>query len=554
MKRWSLRWRIVAILLVVSSIPLCLVGGGSWVVFGRLLEGKALELQQTVVEKHAQAIDAYLTERVDLLRLLADTRPFDEITDPAVLRALFDGLNRASQGGFVDLGVIDSRGEHRSYVGPFDLRHRNYRTADWFEEVMAGSVHISDVFLGFRQVPHCIIAVKVDGGSEPWILRATIDSNQFDALVRTGVLGKSGDAFILNREGRYQNSPRVGSVLDRAPLPAIEFHRGVRESRVEIDGRAKIQVTTWLNSNRWMLVVQQDEAEVRAPVTRAMASGALVVLVAAAGMVITTFLATGHLTRRIDRANAAREEMFRAFMRSARLASVGELATGLAHEINNPLAIIAAEETNISDLVQSIDGRTPERDELLSSATRIREQVKRCGSITAKMLQFGRKAEASPETIDIRPHLRETVKLLERQAAVRNVELLLELADDLPQVLVDPLELEQVLVNLINNSFHALARGGRIQIAARRVDEELHLEVRDNGNGIPPELLDRVFEPFFTTKPVGQGTGLGLSVCYGIVQSWGGRIEAESEPGRGTTMRIRIPAPGHVQSRQGESR
>ena len=257
----------------------------------------------------------------------------------------------------------------------------------------------------------------------------------------------------------------------------------------------------------------------------------------------TTFWATRHLSKRIDQANAEREEMFRAFMRSAKLASVGELATGLAHEINNPLAIISAEETNIGDIAQEMDGAVEGREELLDSTKCIKQQVARCGSITAKMLQFGRKGETALKTIEIAPRLNEMVNLLQRQAVVRNVDMSLDIEDDLPRVLADSLELEQVLVNLINNSFHALPAGGNIRIIARHVDKEVLLDVRDDGGGIPSEELDHIFEPFFTTKPVGQGTGLGLSICYGIVHSWGARIEAESEPGCGTIMRIRFPLP-----------
>jgi len=544
MKRMTLHWRIISILLFVSLMPIGLMGVGAWVVFGRLLEDKSLELQKSVVEKHALAIESYIHKRINLLELAAGTHNLEEITDPIVLQDLFHGLNRVSMEGFVDLGVIDSEGVHRAYVGPYDLENRNYKAAAWFEEVMAGGVHVSDVFLGFRKLPHCIIAVKTSGGSESWILRATINSNQFDQIVRTGALGASGDVFIVNRQGIYQNTPKVGSVLDAAPLPSIDVHRGVREDRLQIDGLAKIQMTTWLNGNRWVLVVQQDAAEVRAPVRRAMASGRFLMLFCVVMVVVTTFLATGHLSKRIGQANAEREEMFKAFMRSAKLASIGELATGLAHEINNPLAIIGTEETNIEDVVQELGGSHDGLQELLESAQSIKHQVARCGNITAKMLQFGRNRETTLESTDIVPHLKDCVGLLERQASVRDVELVLDVESDLPEVLADPLDLEQVLINLIQNSFHALSNGGTIRITARHQSNELLLEVEDIGSGIPPEVLDRIFEPFFTTKPVGQGTGLGLSICYGIVHSWGARIEAQSEPGGGTTMRIRFPLSG----------
>jgi two-component system NtrC family sensor kinase len=536
-----LRWRIITALLLVSLLPLLVMGGGAWIVFGRMFEERALQLQAAVVARHALAIDSYLNERLHLLQVLAETHSLTELSDAGHLRAALESLNRASSGAFTDLGVIDDAGRHLAYVGPHDLAGRNYREADWFREVMAGGEYLSDVFLGYRQVPHCIIAAKVVSGGTPWILRATVNSEQFAALVRTGELGAGSDAFLVNREGRYQTKPRVGEVLDPAPWPVPAVHSGVQDRRLELNGRTLLAMTTWVNGQRWLLVVLQDLATVRAPVNRALAQGALPALLAILLIATTVVLATHHLTGQIDRANAQREEMLGAFLRSAKLASVGELATGLAHEINNPLAIISAQQTNVADLVQEMDPATPGRDQVLDSVARTQQQVQRCGGITAKMLQFGRKHETSLEPTEIAPRMQEIVRLMERQAGVANVALELDAAPDLPPVLLDPLELEQVLVNLIKNALDAQPEGGRVIIRAHRAGDELRLEVQDEGPGVPPELLERIFEPFFTTKPAGKGTGLGLSVCYGVVQSWGGRIEAESGSGRGLLVRIRLP-------------
>ncbi len=539
-----LRRRIIAILLVVSLVPLILLSAGAFFVFGGLLEKKALDVQCCVVRGHAQAIGSYLEERFQFLRLIAHNHSLEEICEPGRLERNLEVLNRTTGGGFVDLGVIDLAGNHLEYVGPFDLEHRNYRDEDWFKAVLADQEHLSDVFLGFRQVPHSIIAVRAGGsGEKPWILRATINGRQFDDLVHAGLLGKRGDVYILNRERRLQTASKTGSQLDISPLPLPASRRGVTDRRLQVDGEEKIQMTTWLNRDRWALVVEQDASEVRAPVRRAFASGAMVVLFSVVLLTITIFLATRHLTNRIDRAKAAREEMLHAFMRSAKLASVGELATGLAHEINNPLAVISAEQTNIADLTKILGDSSPEAEEVLQSVDRIRRQVERCAGITSKMFQFGRKGETSLSPSDVAPRLQEIAAFMNRQAGVRNVELSLDIEPGLPPVIVDATELEQVLVNLINNAFHALPDGGRVLLGAHRAGDEVHLVVEDNGTGMPPEILDRVFEPFFTTKPVGKGTGLGLSICYGLVQSWGGVIEAESRPGEGTLIRLRLPVP-----------
>jgi two-component system NtrC family sensor kinase len=217
------------------------------------------------------------------------------------------------------------------------------------------------------------------------------------------------------------------------------------------------------------------------------------------------------------------------------------MATGLAHEINNPLAIISAEQTNLSDEIGDLDLPNTASATLRESIARCKRQVARCGEITAKMLQFGRRTETVLQPTVVEPVLREIGFLLERRARANNATLQLDIEPGLPPAWLDANELEQVLANLVNNSLDALGKGGAVGISARRDGSEVVLEVTDNGSGIGPEDLDRIFQPFFTTKPVGKGTGLGLAVVYGIVRGWGGTIFAESVPGRGTTMSIRVP-------------
>lgn len=545
MRALGLRWNIVLILVIVAILPLLFVGIGSGVVFSGLLESKAVQLQRSQVRSHAQAIDLYLAERLRALEVVARTHTREELTDPGKLREVFDELQATYGNAYVDLGVIDNDGQHVRYVGPYDLANRNYARARWFQDVMTEGSYVSDVFLGYRNVPHCVIAVKRTDGASPWILRATIDSTRFESLVghREHDEEEEGRVFIVNRDGLYQTTPPAGSVLQ----PAIEpptFHPGVRDQRVVVDGRPKVHVTSWLNDRRWMLVVQQDEAAIRAPVRRAMERGVIVTAFAVLLLVGTTILATRQLSNQIDRANAQRETLAKELLRSAKLASVGELATGLAHEINNPLAVISAERTNLSDELADAPLEPPVRKAVEESLERIKRQVQRCAGITSKMLRFGRSGDAKPRMIALGPPVAEIVRMLRKQAEVRNVELRVDMRDGLPQVLADSTELEQVLVNLINNSMHAMEEGGTIDIAAKVEGQEVLLSVSDTGKGIEPEHLERIFQPFFTTKPVGQGTGLGLSVCYGIVRGWGGSIEAKSRVGEGTTITIRLPLTG----------
>lgn len=540
--RMGLTGRIVAALLLASLLPIVLTGVGAWIVFGGLLKDKSRELQRHVVEAHARSLELYLQERQRALQTLASVHTLERLREPARLRALLDELNTAYDRAFVDLGVLDDAGQHLAYVGPYALGDKNYANAPWFLTVRARGLFQSDVFTGYRGIPHFVIAVRRVEQGQTWVLRATISSQRFEQLVRSADLGETGDAFLINQDGLYQTPPRRGRVLGRSALGRPEPHRGVREARVVEGDVPLVQTTVWINEGRWLVVVRQAESEILAPARRAMTWGVIIVALAMLVLLLATVVATRHLTRRIELAQAQRDQLQRDLVRSSKLASLGELATGLAHEINNPLAVVEAEQTNIEDVVKELPAGSPIQKELLDSVARCHRQVARCSAITRKMLQFGRHGRSEPQPSDVVPALREVLALLERQASVRNIELRLEAEEPLPRVRLDPTELEQVIVNLVNNAIAAMEQGGEIVVSALREGESVLLRVRDTGTGIAPGDLERVFQPFFTTKPVGRGTGLGLSVCFGIVQGWGGALTVESQLGVGSTFTLRLPA------------
>ncbi len=536
-----LRWRIVGALLVVSLLPLLLVSVCAWIVFSRIIETRSVQMQRAVVRSQARSIDQFISERLRSLDFAARRDNLATLRMTSGLRRALTTLNSSYNNAFVDLGVIDDAGDHLAYVGPYSLQDRNYASESWFRKVMKEGTYVSDVFLGFRQVPHCIIAVRRREGRRSWILRATINSRQFEQLVRTGRIGDTGDAFIVNGNGLYQTPSRRGRVLEKSSIALPRRHPGVLERRVALRGGTVSRATTWINSKRWMLVVQQDEAEILAPLDRALTQGGLVVLIGVVLIVGTTLLATRNLTNRIARAQRRQEELSNDLIRSARLASVGEMSTGLAHEINNPLAILSAEHTNLDDLLSELNVEPTELEEIRGVLPRCRRQVMRCARITSKMLQFGRESESDPRWTDIKPRLEEVVQLLLKRSQIQNTELQLESEADLPRVLLDHTELEQVMMNLVNNALYATEAGGCITVAARLHGSEVRVTVTDDGEGIAPSVIDRIFLPFYTTKPAGRGTGLGLSVCYGLVKNWGGRIEVDSELGQGTCVTLHLP-------------
>lgn len=220
--------------------------------------------------------------------------------------------------------------------------------------------------------------------------------------------------------------------------------------------------------------------------------------------------------------------------RADKLASVGQLAAGVAHEINNPLGIIMG----YTGMLLSEDGLPPEVKEDLKT---VYQNAETCKKIIEDLLKFSRQSPAKPEPVDLNALIEEVSSLLAYQIEEKEIMFEKEL-QDIPLTMADPDKLRQVIMNIILNAIQAVEIGGSVKVKTF-LDKTgfICIEITDNGHGIPEELQSKVFEPFFTTKPPGQGTGLGLAVSYGIVKEHGGTITFESSPKKGTTFRVYMP-------------
>jgi len=222
-------------------------------------------------------------------------------------------------------------------------------------------------------------------------------------------------------------------------------------------------------------------------------------------------------------------------IQSAKLAAIGELAANIGHEINNPLTSVLGFASYLAEQAQPDDPMREELTMILDEATRARDIVR-------DLLDFSRRREFTPEPADLNAVVEQTVAMLRRQGALDAIALREIYASDLPMVEVDVPRIKQVFLNIINNAIHAMPHGGSLTLRTAAADNAVAVEFTDTGTGIAPGHLDKIFDPFFTTKPEVSGTGLGLSVSLGIVQSHGGSIEVRSEVGKGSTFTVRLPA------------
>jgi len=248
------------------------------------------------------------------------------------------------------------------------------------------------------------------------------------------------------------------------------------------------------------------------------------------------------------------DQLGRQLMEAGKMASLGELSAGVAHEINNPLAIILTERQILLDLLdQTTNVDEGFKRELKESLNQMDVQINRCKRITHNLLRFSRRTRSVIEKIDLNSFLEEMVELMEREAKSSGIKFLTNFDENLKPILSDPSQLQQVFLNLITNAIdaHDGKPYGTIHISTRADDEhqKVHVVFADTGAGIPKELLTKIFDPFFTTKAVGKGTGLGLSICYSIIQRLGGTILVKSEVGQGTEFTLTVPyqRPAEVQ-------
>ncbi len=511
-----------------------------------------------IVDDHRSMIAQFLVERTEDLKFIADANRFESICQQKRLTQIVHMLQTGSP-AFLDLGVFDNQGNHVAYQGPYNLEGRNYRDAAWFKAVEEKSVYISDVFLGYRDTPHFIIAVKKMENGTPWYLRATIDTFFFNNLVENIRVGKTGEAYLINKDGVFQTKRRSGGILMEIDPDFSSYQQNnghiVSYTARDYRGDKYRYAVGRLDQTGWLMVVRQDFMGASAPLVHAVLVAVGLIFVGGAVVVLIAFFLASGVAHRLSMADVEKREMGSQLIMAGKLAEVGEMSAGMAHEINNPLQVMMSEITMIQDLFS--DCRTGEpvnqetMDLMADSIDQIWLQINRCSGITQGLLKFARKTD--PVVLKIIPHemIGEIVAMVENQAHCQGITIHQEVEPDLPEIESDPAQLQQVFLNLLNNAIYAVKDrdSGQIRITSAFDDEFILLAIADNGCGIDPDQLKRIFMPFFTTKPVGKGTGLGLSTCYGIVERLGGNITVTSELNAGTVFTVQLPRPGLAKKR-----
>jgi len=538
------KWKLIVILTsIVALTPLIAMTLIDFQLSRSAIESEVHVSMSRTVSNTWHTISFFLTQRRTALEFIARDNSYERLVQTQRLSEILKNL-KAGIGGFVDVGLVDAKGNVMAYAGPFGLKGANVYHEKCFQSVIKQGFYVKDIHSQAEASPRLVIAIKhfqPDGSF--FILRSSLENMSMNNMISQLEIGDADDAFIISEEGVLQTPSRFnGGIYDKISFPVPERVSGVktiqttgRDGMPVLIGYANIPDTSFI----LMMVKPKSEIMARWYKPRMKLIGFLLLCIV---VILLAILGTAtYLVNRIHVADKERVAALHQVEYTNKLASLGRLASGVAHEINNPLAIINQKVGLIKDLFTMHESYAAD-EKLMGLIDSGLSSVERAGSITKRLLNFARHMDTDIERIDLGEMIRDLFSFLEKEAEFRSIEIFLNMPENKIEIVSDQGNLQQIFLNLINNAFAAMEHGGRLDIEIEEsAQDQITVVIADNGHGIPHEDLKRVFEPFFSTRSGHEGTGLGLSITYGLVKEVGGEIAVESKLGAGTRFIVTFP-------------
>ncbi len=487
------------------------------------------------------------------MQWISGTFGFEALCDEARLKQALVLLQ--SRYGFesVELGVFDERNRRIAYAGS--------AASGGVSNINAQNrgAMVGKLFFNEQDVAAYTLSVQEGSHDSSWMLRAVIDARALDEIVPSAHAGERGAVFLLQKGRTFPVALSVADRLtedrlsaDRLPdevVANLSRHAETGNDEppviecVDRSGLERLYAAGSIQGTDWWIILQQDASAAYSQFSRIRTVAVVLLLAIGFLLAANAFSLSKKLVRKIEEADKKKQRRIEQMYQTSKLASIGELAAGIAHEINNPVAIMVEEAGWINDLLEEEEfARGKNLNEFGRALDQIKSQGERCKAITQKLLSFARESGFRMEKVRLIELIGDVLDIMAKRSFFEKVRIDLNVQKDLPELSLPRIELQQVLVNLINNAVDAMkGKEGTLFLSAGLERDHLWIEVADDGCGIPEQHLQRIFDPFFTTKPVGQGTGLGLSICYGIIKKMGGSIQVENLVDRGASFRIRIP-------------
>ncbi|MBR9986525.1 MAG: two-component sensor histidine kinase [Desulfosarcina sp.] len=537
----------IFILMMTALLPLIVMTLIYYQLIETSINTESLLRTERTASNARRAVTFFLEERLAALTFTVNEMNYDQLTNPGHLSEVLRNL-KLGFGGLTDLSVIADTGTQVTYAGPFNLEGKDYSNQPWFMECQQHNACVSEIFSGYRDVPHIVVAVKsIRQDGRFFVLRATLETERLIQALSSYKTGEHADIFLVNRNGLIQTPSQFyegESHHMNIPLPDYSDRtRAVmstdRNGQPILIGYAFID--TKIAPTSFILMVVKQKAgmmkvwlDLRSQINWFFGISALIIAV-----VIT--LTSTVMVNKIFQADRQKAQTMVAAEQNCQLASIGQLAAGVAHEINNPLALINETAGYVKDLF-TIKQQYKEDPDLVEHIDAIIDAVARCGTITRQLLGFSRRFDVQTQPIDLQDMVSDVINFHKKEAEYRNIAIHVDIPESIPLIETDRGKLQQIILNLVNNAFQAIDNGCFLDVRAQMDGpEQVRLSIQDNGCGISEDHLNKIFEPFFTTKKEGQGTGLGLSITYGLVQKLHGNITVQSKTGQGTTFVVTLP-------------
>lgn len=545
----SIKHKLFAAMFLAPFIPVALALGTGGYLFFQYSHMTLLDRLAAQSRQYTTILDTYIEERISDLADMETVLSEAELTAERVETTLHHAS--ANHPEFLDLAIVDQDGTTLFYAGPRVFKGTHIEPGKWHEDALRRGLSVSGVFTGPMGIPHWILARRMSGHGGSYTLRVSVDAAVLSQVIMR-MREKGVEIFLTNHTG-----DSIAGSSSQIMTKNQDFTEALFRESLENpiwDERTQAAFSTQaLRYGQWFLVARQSAAALPHLTDSAVLFFGVSILCGGIIVFLTSLYLTGYVEKMLHQRDEEREQLREQLYRAGRLAELGEMAAGFAHEINNPLQIMKSDQAYIEMVLHEIEDRPgmeaaalEDIQEVKSSLGQIKIQIDRCARITHSILSFGRAGAAEAQHIDLAKFIPEVLTMVQKNMQLHSIQLRVHMAGQKFIVHVDPGRLQQVLLNLFNNAIHAITettdgRHRELSVSCTPENNNVRIAVTDNGTGISLEHQQLIFTPFFTTKPAGLGTGLGLSLCHGIVDSMHGTLNFTSTKGQGSTFYVVLP-------------
>ncbi|MDK9707229.1 MAG: ATP-binding protein [Desulforhopalus sp.] len=543
----QLKTRLVLGLVLGFLLPNALLSIYFHYQFAHTLKNNAKLNLEAVAESQKNSIDIYLQERIVNLNNLFHSKDFTLQPTSEIMKSYLQNLKRFDE-AFIDVGFLDANGTEIGYAGPYSTSDINYSQETWYTSLISEKKKyvVSDLSLGSDKSPRFTIATRQEFDGQIFIMRASLNPDKLYMFLRSISHGKSIDSMIVNRQGQYQvvDLSKIPFQGTSTFIPPYSSRSGVEE--ITSDDETVLVAYSWFAETPWALLTKQPVSVVQTGMYLARSILTISLIVVSLIISIVIYYTINKLVENARKMAEKGQQLQEMLAHASKLASIGELAAGVAHEINNPLAIIMATSGVIRDMLNPEFELDHSDTAINKELTIIDNAATRAKGITKKLQDMGKTSSSSSLPCNINSLLEEVLNRLKKtEFKSKKIEVVSQFDPMLPNIMAEAYPLRQVFGNILINACDAITEEGTITISTQTTEEMVCVTINDTGKGIPPEDLKRIFNPFFTTKAGGKGTGLGLSIAASIVKYCGGTIKVNSILGVGSSFTVQLPFNKH---------